>query len=200
MNITVAIPTIPQRKNKLRKAISSVMMQTVPATAISVAVDLERAGSAHTRNRALNAVCTPWTAFLDDDDQFLAHHLQTLSEAALRTGADVVYGLPRVVKADGTILPRRFEFGGPEVFDPDLLQTRSYITVSSLVRTELAQDVGGFEFRKDVQTGQDNDDHGFYVRMLEAGATFHHVHQETFIWNHDGGNTSGQPTRGDARG
>jgi hypothetical protein len=47
-----------------------------------------------------------------------------------------------------------------------------------------------------------NDDHGFYLALLEAGAKFHHIHEETFIWTHHGygergvpGNTSGMPNR-----
>jgi glycosyltransferase involved in cell wall biosynthesis len=196
--ITVAIPTIPQRKNKLRKAVSSVLAQTYPASAISIAVDLDREGSAKTRNRALEAVQTEWVAFLDDDDQLLPHHLDLLITAAYNEEADVVYGLPRVVGTNGIILPRRLEFGGPPIFDPALLERRSYITVSSLVRTELAKEVGGFEFFTD-ETGGSYDDHGFYRRLLHAGAKFHHVHQETFIWNHDGGNTSGRSDKGDAR-
>jgi hypothetical protein len=34
--------------------------------------------------------------------------------------------------------------------------------------------------------------------MLHAGAKFHHVHTETFLWYHHGGNTSGRPDRGDS--
>lgn len=197
MEITIAIPTIPQRKSKLRKAVSSVMAQTHPAAAISIAVDLTGAGSAETRNRALGAVQTEWVAFLDDDDQLLPNHLELLVRAQQESGADVVYGLPRVVDAQGNVLPRRLEFGGPPVFDPELLEVRSYITVSSLVRTAIARQVGGFEFFTD-ETGGSYDDHGFYRRLLHAGAKFHHIHEETFVWNHDGGNTSGKPNRGDA--
>lgn len=69
--ITVAIPTIPPRRALLRRALRSVQDQTMPAAAISVAVDLDRQGAWVTRQRALNAVQTPWVAFLDDDDEFL---------------------------------------------------------------------------------------------------------------------------------
>lgn len=196
LDITVAIPTIPQRRSQLRKAITSVGIQNYPAAAISIAVDLNGEGSAATRNRALEAVQTPWVAFLDDDDQFLAHHLEILAHAAEETGADVVYGLPRVIGPNGQPLARRMIFGGPEKFDPDLLRQQSYITVSSLVRTDYAKQAG-FVF-KDAGNGESYDDHGFYLNLLDAGAQFHHVHQETFIWNHHGQNTSGKPDRGDA--
>lgn len=198
-DITVAIPSIPQRKIKLRQAVSSVLSQTYPASGISIAMDLSKHGSAVTRNRALMAVNSEWVAFLDDDDVLLPHHLATLAKGAVESGADVVYGLPRVIGQNGEIKPRYWQWGGPEEFDADLLRAASYITVSSLVRTEIAKDCGGFVFHQDARYPSESyDDHGFYLRLLDAGAEFHHVHEETFIWNHHGMNTSGKPNRGDA--
>src|SRR3546814_4180233 len=95
-----AIPTSPQRKVMLSRAMRSVMAQTLPARAVIVQADNDKEGSAVTRNRALEAVRTPWVAFLDDDDQFLPHHLQRLSQALTETQAYVVYPLPRVLNRD----------------------------------------------------------------------------------------------------
>jgi glycosyltransferase involved in cell wall biosynthesis len=196
LDITVVIPTIPQRKGKLRKAISSVMAQTYPVSALSIAVDLDGEGSAKTRNRALNAVQTEWVAFLDDDDQFLPSAMHTFVWAQRDTDADVVYGLPRIVDAQGVIQRRFFEAGGPEVFDSELLRTKSYIPVVSLVRTQFAKQA---RFYYAADTNGSYDDWGFYLNLLDLGARFYHVNQETFIWNIDGGNTSGRPDKGDAR-
>ena len=195
-DVTVAIPTIPTRKGKLRKAVSSALAQDYPVAAVSIAVDRYGKGSAHTRNRALDAVQTEWVLFLDDDDQLLPNALSLLIMGQGESQADVVYGLPRIVDAQGNIKPRFFEAGGPEVFDPHLLMQKSYIPVVSLVRTALAQDSGGFEFSADGNGSYD--DWGFYKNLLCYGAEFHHILQETFIWNIDGGNTSGKPDRGDA--
>src|SRR3546814_18596793 len=76
-------------------------------------------------NRALEAVRTPWVAFLDDDDQFLPHHLQRLSQALTETQADVVYPLPRVLDSRGHLIQRQWPWGGPEEFDPELLRRQS---------------------------------------------------------------------------
>lgn len=199
--ITVAIPTIPPRKAMLRKAIASVMMQTYAADAIAIAVDVNQMGSDITRNNALAMVQTPYVAFLDDDDLFLPRHLETLLAAAIENNADVVYSLPRVMLPDGRKVERQHDWGGGETFDPAYLRRKAHIQTTSLVRTELAKHVGGFRFVQD-ETGALNDDHGFYLRLLDAGAKFYHVHEETFIWNHHGygrpgtpGNTSGQPDR-----
>jgi len=197
--VTVVIPHIPPRRAELLRALDSICAQSLLPAAVSIAVDLDREGSAATRNRALAAASTPYVAFLDDDDAFEVNHLAEVVPAAERTGADVVYSGCTVVGPDGGIIPDREEwgrFGLP--FDPDLLRRRSYIPVTSLVRTDLAQQVGGFRFA----AGNPYDDHTFYLAMLDAGASFAHHPVRTWVWNHHRpgsvgvtGNTSGRPDR-----
>jgi glycosyltransferase involved in cell wall biosynthesis len=201
-DVTVVIACHPPRftHRMLGRALKSVIAQTVQPAAIVVANDVGREGSADTRNRALAAATTEWVAFLDSDDQFLPTHLGTLYWAATEPAAppDVVYSWPRVIDQDGTEIPRHPDWGGGPVFDPDLLRRKAHIQTTSLVRTEWAQAVGGFTFRTD-DTGAVNDDHGFYLRLLDAGARFLCVPEQTFLWLHHGrsapgrdGNTSGQ--------
>lgn len=197
MTVTVAIPTIPQRSGKLRQAITSVTRQIHPVDGIAIAMDLTKSGSAVTRNRALAMVSTEWTAFLDDDDQFLDVHVQRLMNLLEETGADIAYSLPRVLDPQGNERPREWDWGGGPEFDPDLLRRKAHIQTTCIVRTELAKDVGGFKFVRD-ETGASNDDHGFFLSLLDSGAKFAHLHEPTFIWNHHGGNTSGRSDRGDA--
>ena len=184
-DVTAVIPTIPPRRTLLRRALGSVLGQTQPVAAVSIAVDLNREGSAVTRTRALAAVATDWAAFLDDDDQWLPQHVELLAACAEATGADVVYPWPEMVGAGD---PRPDRFGVP--FDADELRRGSYIPVTSLVRTELAQRVG-FHYRP----GSPYDDHAFYLGMLELGAKFVHLPQRTWIWHVEGQNTSGRPDR-----
>lgn len=197
----MCISSIPPRGKMLRRALASVLSQTLLPEAIIVEIDHERTGSAFTKNRAMAKARTEWIAVLDDDDQFLANHLERLREAAEISGADVVYSLPRVLNAHGDEIPRQPDWGGGAVFNPELLRRKAYIQTTCLVKAEWAIDVGGFEFVKD-DTGAVNDDHGFFLKLLNAGARFAHVHEQTFIWNHHGvgapgvsGNTSGQPDR-----
>ncbi|WP_405815588.1 glycosyltransferase [Streptomyces sp. NBC_01390] len=134
--VSVVIPTHPPRASKLRRALASVCAQTVQPIAVVVENDVDRTGSAATRNRGLAHVTTEWVAFLDSDDQLLPHHLERLTMEALKTGADVVYPLPRVIGPDGQIVPRHHDWGGGPEFDPEYLRTNSHIPVNSLVRTE----------------------------------------------------------------
>lgn len=195
--ITVVIPHIPVRGERLLRALTSVDGQTLPPAAVHIEFDHGHTGSAATRNRGLPGVCTQWTAFLDDDDELLPHHLDELLRCAEAFDADVVY--PGCHVAGGYDPHDRF--GLP--FDPALLRKKSYIPVTSLVRTELIHallDAHGEAFHRPA--GCDYDDWGFYLRLLDADAKFVHHPVKTWVWNHWGvgapgipGNTSGLSSR-----
>lgn len=187
-DITVVIATIPPRAKMLRQALASVVLQTLQPSAIVVEYDHDRTGAAATKNRGLGRVSSDWVAFLDDDDQFMLEHLEKLAKAQNESDADVVYSMPFIPQIPGGIDPCGMK-GQP--FDPDELRKRSYIQTTSLVRTKLIQSTGGFQ----CPPGSDYDDWGCWLALLDAGASFYHLPEQTFIWNHNGRNTSGRPDR-----
>lgn len=194
-NITVAIPSIAPRQIQLGRAIRSVAAQTVPASGLSIAFDVDRDGSTKTRQRALDGVRTTWVAFLDDDDEFLPNHLETLYYAALEHRAEYVYSWYYIGDGHGGMrddLCPLGHFGKP--FDPE---NPTQTTITTLVRTELAQDVGFVDPLPGQLIGGQKygEDFEFTMRCLDHGARIHHVPQRTWIWNHHGNNTSGEPDR-----
>lgn len=192
-DVTVLIPHIPIRPNKLTRAVKSAAVQVQRPSRIHVEVDLERTGSAETRNRALEQITTTWTAFLDDDDYFYPEHLDVLLKHAEVTGADVVYPGCAVIDAVSRPIEVKEEWGRfGQKFDPDLLREKSYIPVTSLVRTELAVQAG---FGPPAGITTPYDDWGFYLRLLDLGAKFEHVTEVTWVWHHHGNNTSGMPEK-----
>jgi len=200
-DITVCIPTIPPRRDHLLRAVQSVSQQTLPAWSVSIAQDTTHAGAGVTRQRALDAVRTEWVAFLDDDDAFMPNHLEILYCAALETGADYVYSYYMVRDAANNDRPDvdpLGHLGRPfDVNDPH--QT----TVTTLVRTELAQAVGIAPPQGEMVDGQVyGEDFEFTVNCCKAGARVHHVPRRTWYWYHHGmgapgvtGNTSGRGDR-----
>jgi glycosyltransferase involved in cell wall biosynthesis len=177
-------------------AMESVAAQTHPAAAVSVAVDVDRQGAAPTRQRALEAVQTPWVAFLDSDDLFLPRHLELLSKHAQDTAADFVYSWFQVLTKDGRVIDDPIfpitHYLNP--FDPDdPIET----TITTLVRTELAQQVGfvALDRGHDVNSGEDR---RFTLECMKAGASISHLVRRTWLYRHHGQNTSGLPTKGDA--
>jgi hypothetical protein len=202
MSIGVIIPTIPPRRPLLLRAMTSVGRQTLLPDDLSVAVDLDQLGAPATRQRALEGLSPgiEWVAPLDDDDEFMAWHLEALAAHAAETGADYVYSWFELVAPSGMsygdhdpVFPPT-HFSNP--FDPaDPIET----TITILIRRELLEAVGGYEaldrpeeYAKGASTGEDRN---LTLRCIEAGATISHLVRRTWRWHHHGRNTSGRPDR-----
>ena len=191
--ITVAIPTIPPRVGLLQRAVASVLLQTHPAAGLAVAVDYAKQGAPATRQRALDMVDTQWVAFLDDDDEFMPMHLETLWSAAHAYDADYVYSWFETIPAGCDPFPAR-----PHYLDPWDNAAPRQTTITTLVRTELAKKVGfaDFDDKGELIHGQRHgEDWSFTLGCVEQGAKIHHVVAKTWYWHHDSGNTSGQADR-----
>jgi Glycosyl transferase family 2 len=186
--ITVCIPSIPPRAPRLLRALASVTSQTLQPEAVSVAIDHKHEGAGPTRTRAVRAAATEWCAMLDDDDSFRPHHLSTLYGAAMETGADFVFSWFDIPPPGRDPFPQHFG----KVFDP-LAPTHTTVTV--LVRTELAQEIGYVSPEGGDGAGGSGEDWNFVLGCIEAGAKFHHVPVRSWIWNHWSGNTSGRGDR-----
>jgi glycosyltransferase involved in cell wall biosynthesis len=187
--VSVVIPYHParERNGMLQRAVDSVQKQTVPHLLITVK-DTAGEGAAATRQRGLDQVTTPWTAFLDSDDTMDPTHLQQLLACAHETGADYVYPWFRV---KGGSDPFPMFFGKP--WD-DAHPHNTTITI--LVRTELAQRIGFTMAPGGVWGGED---FRFTKGCVEAGAKIVHHPARTWTWVHGSHNSSGRPNRGDAR-
>jgi len=191
--VTAVIPSIPPRRHTtLIRAMDSVLRQDHPVDAISIAVDHDHEGSAVTRNCALAGVSTEWTAFLDDDDTWRASHIGSLLRAAEESGADVIYPWFTVLHGWDPLT----EFEGQPFNEKILRESQNYIPVTVLARTRLVQEVGGFEDRnKSTEPGASPcDEWGLWLKLLDAGATFHHLNERSWFW-HWGANTSGRGDR-----
>ncbi len=195
MDITVCIPTHPARiKNGMTKrAVGSVFGQSHPASALIVENDTEKRGAPFTRHAALMKVTTPWVAFLDSDDQFLTNHLAVLAKGALEADSDYVFSWFQPVGFGADPLGH---FG--KTWDPD---NPTQTTITTLVRTELAQSVGFYTPPEGAEIDGERygEDFQFTIGCRDAGAKIVHIPARTWIWNYHGMNTSGLPTNGDAK-
>lgn len=186
--VTVCIPTIPPRGQVLQRALESVWAQTSPVEAISVSYDLEKRGAWANRNRAMEGARTDFIAFLDDDDEFMPHHIERCMEVQRETNADVVVPWYEVV---GGVDPVPFHRGK----QPDKDNMHSF-GITCIVRREALGDLR-FKSREEVGIGEDYD---FWIRMAKSGAKMVGIEDITWKWNHwadglGGGNTSGMADR-----
>lgn len=195
--ISVCIPSIPPRAALLDRAVRSVNAQTLPAIELSISYDHHHEGAPATRQRALESAGCEWVAFLDDDDEFMPEHLAALMNCAEDTGADYVFSYFTIKDPGGRPRPDvdpLGTFGKP--FDPE---HPHQTTITTLVRRELALDVGGFLRPSDAPPTPDGhragEDWAFTLGCVEAGAKIVHLPQRTWYWHHHGANTSGLPDR-----
>jgi len=186
--LTVCIPTIPPRRHLLQRAVASVLMQNKPVSALSISVDNEKLGAPVNRTRALMAARTEWVCFLDDDDELLPDYHGHLAEFAEQENADLVYGWFNVIGGQD---PFPSHFGKP--WDP---ANPLCVSIGMMVKTELAQAVGGFD---DIDTHPHGyyggEDYWFICKVNNTGAKIAHLPERLFNYHHHGANTSGRPDR-----
>lgn len=214
LDIGVVTPTHPARiaNGYTARAINSALEQDLMPSALCVYNDKGKRGAPFSRQQALMMNNEPWTAFLDSDDWFGPRHLKVLAQAQLETGADYVYSWydllimgrnqggrytrnPDGTLTDGVFPPEHFT----EPWDNDKPRQT---TITTLVRTELAKEIGFWapsdetEFEDGHRVGED---YNFTLGCMKAGGKIHHVVERTWVWSHHGLNTSGRPDQGDAQ-
>jgi glycosyltransferase involved in cell wall biosynthesis len=197
VDVTVVVPTIPPRADKLQRALRSVANQTVRPRDIVVQSDTGRLGAALNRDAGLARSDSTWTAFLDDDDELEPQHIEHLLNHALSTDADLVYPWFTVI---GGTDPFPFFEGQP--WDNSNVHQ---VPITFLVKTELAKAVGGFSGgwsdlgASDAYGNRIGEDLHFIHKFVEAGHKIAHLNERTWRWWHwadsTGGNTSGLPDR-----
>lgn len=200
-DVTVVIPTIYERRELLGRALDSVLNQTLAPTEIIIIDDHLREGAATTRNKALAQVKTRWVAWLDDDDELLPTHIQSLVKGIRRARAQLAYSYaqfvggrdPLATSVNGHLVS---PFGVPFGVEQrrHLRELGNFIPVTWLGETELIRKVGGFPQPNSfpaVASG-DCEDYGLLLRLLDAGAEFVHVPEVTWRYHFHGANLGGR--------
>lgn len=206
-DVTVLIPTIEGREALLERALASVTRQQVKPAHVVVQLDRERVGAAGCRNLGLTHVDTEFVAFLDDDDEMLPNHLKVLVRGANSSHADLIFTYPEFV--GGTDSLACINDAGEWIMAPvhvpfhaaQRLALRKYgnfIPCGYLVRTARIRAVGGFPEpysmpEVPVSRSGDCEDYLMLLKLLDAGAEFHHVcGVRTWRYNLHGANLGGR--------
>lgn len=196
-DVTVVMPTIPGRDSLRERALASVRAQTLQPLETIVVTDRTRLGAAWARNLGAAQVTTTWLAWLDDDDEFLPHHLETLLAATQVADPtpDLVYACmevvggrdPTAVAQDGQwVNPCGVPFGHEQ--EQHLRYQGNFIPVTYLVRAQLVREVGGMP----PSGGRGyEEDYQLLLRLLNVGARFLHVPQVTWRYHFHQANTGG---------
>jgi glycosyltransferase involved in cell wall biosynthesis len=131
----------------------------------TVIVHDENRGAARARNTAIGAATQPWLAFLDSDDEWLPHHLDTLW--ALRDGHVLVGGAAVVLGQDG----RAQRYMGPLSEGPVVLKSpaalypENFLPASAtLARRDAVLAAGCYD--TNLAYAEDLD---LWIRLMERG-------------------------------
>jgi GT2 family glycosyltransferase len=193
LTVAVVIPTIPGRESLLQRALDSVHAQTRKADQFVIERDPLRTGAAASRNRAVQRVRTDVIAWLDDDDEFLPHHIASCMRILEQDGSvGLVYPVPRMadngrdptaVTYQGQIrLPWGIRFGAEQ--EAHLRRQGSFIPMTHLVRTEAVRRVDGFPEGFVLPDGRyRGEDEAYLIRLLDAGEKFEHLDRKTWVWH-----------------
>lgn len=201
--VSVIVPSIPVRQERLARALSSVANQNRRADEILVRVANDRLAAPFQRDAMLAKVTTEWVAPLDDDDELYPMHLDVLLQVARSGEADIIYPWFDVI--GGTDPFPQFE--GLE-WDND---HPHQVPITALFRTSLLRDLGGWGEGWDVTDpdcpGLDRDgnrageDYALILRAVKAGATIVHLPVRSWAWHHWAlpgggvGNSMGLPSK-----
>jgi len=202
-DVTVVIPTIPGREDLYRRAVDSVRTQDVHPGFVQAQLDVDRRGAAWARNQALGSVETDWVAWLDDDDELKPNHVKVLVRGANASGADLVYTYaefrggrdPLAQSHGGVLVPEPVDLPFDAEAEWSLRRWGNFIPVTYMVRTELVRRVGGFPepYGFEASVSRDCEDYGLLLRLLDAGARFHHVPGvRTWVYHYHEGNLGGR--------
>lgn len=163
MDVTVVVATFGDTAWKdlaAQRAVPSARAEGIPVLAV-------HADTLHdARNCGLGRVDSEWVCFLDADDELEPGYF-----AAMAAGeADVRAPSVRYLRDGRHAAPRMPQVAGHHhICTADCLQYGNWLVIGSLVRADMARQVGGFA---DFPWSEDWD---LWVKCWHAGATFEQV-------------------------
>ena len=165
-DLTIITPTIPEREGLYAELCACIAAQTVAPKHLTK-LDVEHQGVIPTVNELADEVDTEWLFPLADDDLLDADHCEVLSHWLSRE-ADVFYTWCRIEGGGEEHPENQFQVNLQEAYGWDYLRTANWIPASAAIRTDLWCSLGGYQ----QSEWTDHEDWDFWVRALDAGATF----------------------------
>lgn len=195
-NVTIITATISKRENLLARAVKSVQAQTLQPVAHLILEDTEKIGGAATLDKLLKKVNSKYVAVLDDDDELLPQHLQSIHTCIENSNADLVYPWFKYSNSGNAGHLERY-FDVPWSND-DMHQ----VPITWIAKTQTIKRAGGFSadyecesFNLDSAGNRIGYDYILIQRLVRDGRIIKHHPEVTWIYHDDRESTLGMPSR-----
>jgi len=196
IDVTVCTAHIPPRGSYLSRAVMSVASQTVSPKEHLISVDYNKLGQPANLDRCVWSAKTKYVAILDDDDEMLPDHLESLYDHIESTGADLVY--PWIMFETSGNAGHLEEFAFKDWSNDDF----HTIPITWMARTDVVKSVGGFSggfdphsFNVDEKGFRIGSDRNITRKMVDAGFVIKHMPKVTWIYHDRHARTNGMPSR-----
>jgi glycosyltransferase involved in cell wall biosynthesis len=195
-DVTVCTATIPSRSEMLKRAITSVQNQTQQPLNHIVKLDQNKIGGAAMIDLIVNEVKTKYLMILDDDDEFLPEHIESLYSKIEEEQADLVYPhFKYATRGDGGHLEQFFNV-------PWDNRNPHQVPLTWICRTDVFLEAGGFSkdfdpnsYNLDEQGNRIGYDFLFILRLVQMKKKIVHLPKVTWIYHDDRLSTLGMPNR-----
>jgi glycosyltransferase involved in cell wall biosynthesis len=195
-DVTICTATIPTRTELLKRAIASVENQTLQPKKHFIKLDEKREGHAAMLDAMIEEATTKYVAILDDDDELLAKHIESIYKCIRETDADLVYPWFKYSN-----LP---DGGHLEMFayQPWSNGNVHQIPITWIAKREALLEVGGFtkdfnpdSYEVDNQGNRIGHDFVMIQKLVAADKKIVHHPELTWIYHVGHPSTLGMPIR-----
>ena len=195
-DVTVCTATISTRSAMVLRAIERVKSQTLKPKAHIVKLDEEKVGGAAVIDLIVAEAKTKYIMILDDDDEFLPEHVESLYNCIVENDADLVYPHFKYASiGNAGHLERFFNVAWDN-------QKPHQVPLTWICRRDAFLECGGFSkdfdpnsYNVDNEGNRIGYDFLFIQRMAAADKKIIHLPKVTWIYHDDRISTQGMPIR-----
>jgi glycosyltransferase involved in cell wall biosynthesis len=195
-DVTVCTATIPSRSELLQRCVESVKNQTLQPKEHLIKLDDKRQGHCAMLDAMLEEASTKYVAILDDDDELLPNHIETLCKAITEFDADLVY--PHFKYSNLPDAGHLEKYRGVPWSNNDIHQ----VAITWIAKREALLEVGGFSkdfdinsYNVDAEGNRIGQDFVMIQKLVKANKKIMHVNSVTWIYHVGHPSTQGIPVR-----